>query len=177
MYRALIEALLVISVAWLAWMVLHPPKEPVGRWVEAPIASPIKNVGTEVIPASGVQVYKPKAKEKLDLPPEIKDNSHKHVASAVSIKADDHPHTVTAVYDDTTGIVAMFDRKEPLPWLAAENKFRIRIGPGFKTGSGQVWRLGGDWNAIQTKALHLGADGTIDTDGKGYAGLHLELQF
>jgi len=173
---AAIAAALLLG-AFLIWRHYLPQEQSPG-YHPAQKAPEVAQVGTETIQCpKGIQVLKPEAKGRLGLPDAVKNDSHIHVADTAKIPANDHPSTAVITFDDATGRIDTQIREDPLPWLAAENKFRVRIGPGFKTGSGQVWRLGGDWNAIQTKALHLGADGTIDTDGKGYAGLHLELQF
>lgn len=170
---AVVAVILLLGVYW--WT--HVPAVPAPSYHEAAPAPQLAKTPTEAIKPPQVVVYAQAAKKKLDLPAGVQADQHAHVIAASRLPADDHAQTVTTVIDDQTGLSQTLVREEPLPWLAAEQRGYARLGYGIKTGSGRVTRLAVGENLIQVKALHFGVDGTLDSDGQGYAGVHVEWQW
>lgn len=166
-YAILLVALFVLAAAW--WY-FTPRPAPVGSTVLAKPAPELKGEKKQDITPPKVAVYAPAAKKRLDLPAAVQDDPSKYVLGSAKLPADHHPHTVTAVIDAQTGEVQTYDRRDPLPWLAAEQTGEIRIDVGIKNGLVKVGRLSLREDLLQVKALHAGVNATVDTDGAWFAG-------
>lgn len=157
------------------WFTLKPQPAPVGTTVLAKPARELQNKPKTELHPEKVQAYAPPVKKDLGLPVDVQDDPNKYVLGSAKLPADTRPHTVTAVIDAKTGAVQMFERRDVRPWLAAEKRGFIQIGPGYRNGM-QIWRFAGAFDAVQAKGLHLGFDGSLDNDLQRYVGLHLKYE-
>lgn len=167
-------ALIAIGVGcW--WYFSQTPAAPVGQWVQPRVAPPVAKVQQVLVtcPKTGIHVLADPAKRTLDLAPDIQANPHKHAAAAILIPADDRPVTAMALYDDQAGQIDMMYRREPYPFLAAEDKAYIGFLYGYKgnakngfTGNVRAGRLEFGGDLLQIKSVHLGGQVSIDTDGE-----------
>lgn len=170
---AIVAAIILLGVYW--WT--HVPTPPTPGYHVAPLAPQLAHTPLVPINPPRVMAYAPAVKKRLGLPPEVQANQHAHVISASKLPADDHPVTVTTLLDDQTGMETTLVRQEPLPWLAAEERGYLSVGGGFKSGEGRVARLAIGEDLIQVKALHFGIDGTMDSDGQAYGGVHVRWEW
>lgn len=153
------------------WFTLRPPPAPVGSTVLAKPAKELQNAPKEEIHPPKVQAYAPPAKAKLGLPADVRDDPNKYVLGSAKLPSDTHPHTITTVIDAKTGEVRTFDRRDPLPWIAAEQTGEIRIDYGFKNSLAKVVRLSLREDLVQVKALHLGINASLDADRAWFVGV------
>jgi hypothetical protein len=162
--------LLGCAILALAWWKFTPKPAPVGTTVIAKTAPELHNAPQQGIALPNVRVYTPPAKKALSLPTDVQDDPSKYVLGSAKLPGDTHPHTVTTVIDAKTGTVQTFDRREPLPTLAAEQHGEVRIDYGFKNNLVKVGRLSLREDLLQVKALHAGINAAVDTDGAWFAG-------
>jgi hypothetical protein len=72
----------------------------------------------------------------------------------------------------------LFERPEPLPWLAFEKRGMIGLGGGFSSSApGLVGRVDAAWEFAQSKKLHGQFNGSLDTGGGWYVGARGEYRF
>ena len=166
-YGILLIGLVVLA---LAWNYFRSKPAPVGTTIVATPAAELKNQPKQDIAPPKVSVYTAPAKKKLNLPADVQDDPNKYVLGSAKLPADTHPHTITTVIDAKTGEVQTYDRRDPLPWLAAEQTGEIRIDYGYKSGLVKVGRLSLREDLLQVKALHAGVNVAVDTDGAWFAG-------
>jgi hypothetical protein len=177
LYPVLIAAPIALGI--YLWDRYTPPPAKINEWVQAKPAAPLATVPrVGVTVTAPVQVYAPRAKTKLKLPPALQQNADVHVLAATQIKADLHPQTVVTTINSETGASETLIRRDPYPWLAAEQTGEIRLDYGIKTGfsSPDKGRPGGvrlsvREDLLQVKALHLGVNASIDSDGQMFAGV------
>jgi hypothetical protein len=89
---------------------------------------------------------------------------------------------VTSVLDTKTGETTAYTKPEPYPWLAVESRGEARFDYGYKITKGStvplpVGRLSVTHNFVQVKALHMGVNVAIDTDGTAFAGVGLSYRW
>lgn len=166
-YGALLVGLIVLA---LAWNYFRDKPAPVGTTVLAKPAAELRGVPRQDIAPPKVPVYAPPAKKKLDLPADVQNDPNKYVLDSVKLPNDTHPHTVTTVIDEKTGEVQTFVRRDPLPWFKPEQTGEVRIDYGIKNGGIRVARLTFREDLLQVKALHVGVNATLDTDGQYFVG-------
>lgn len=163
-----------IVAAGCAWLKLRPSLPS----VLAPPAPELAREQTRTLDCKPVIVYRDKVEKKLDLPAAVRRDPDKHVVAASKVPASDHPHTMTAVYDERTGGVDMYLRRDPLPWLGFDARKELGIAYGLKRDAdAAVARLHGKLDLVQIKALRGGLLGTIDSDGDWFAGVGVSLRF
>lgn len=171
-----ILAILMILVAGIVLWMLKPNPEPVGEWHSAEPDKRLKDVPKKDITPPKVPVYAGKAKDKLKLPDDVKDDPNKYVLTSTKLPNDTHQQTVTTVIDSETGEVQTFTRREPLPWLAVEQTGEIGIGYGFKNGQ-KAGHLFAREELLQIKAAHLGAGVHLFTDGTNMVELTMAVKW
>ncbi len=169
--RVIISLAAVAGIA--AWFYFVPKVSQTGEYKQAQISPQVENVPKETV-QSKVQVYAAAAKKKLGLTKAKQNDSSIAVLDSSKLPPSDHPQTVTTTLDTDTGTIETEVKQEPLPLIAAEQTGYIRIGYGIKTGRGKIARISISENLIQIKSLHAGLDASIDTDGTGYAGAHID---
>lgn len=166
-FGVLFVGLVVLALVWNYFKVDPAPVNTSTPAIKAPQVAAIPH---QDITPPHVSVYAPAAKKKLDLPPEVQADPKQHVIEATVVASDDHPQTITTVIDDQTGEVQTFVRREPLPWLAAEQRGELRLDVGIKNALARVGRITLREDLLQVKALHAGLNASIDTDGQYFAG-------
>lgn len=144
---------------------------PTEKWTPAQPAPQVDTVPKQTIKPPEVQVYAPRAKQKLELPDEILNDPNLYVLQSTRLPSDTHPATVTTLIDQNTGQVQTFVRREPLPWFATEQTGEVRIDVGVKSAAGTVGRLSMREDLLQVKAWHAGINANLDTDGEVFAGV------
>lgn len=167
--KQLVANILILAII-AAWWYSHPRDNPVNTTVPAHPAPELDNRPKQDITPPKVAVYTPPTKKKLDLPPEVQDDPNKYVLGSAKLPSDTHTHTITTVIDQQTGAVQIFDRRDPLPWLAAEQTGELRIDYGIKNALATVVRISVREDLLQMKALHAGVNATLDSDGAWFAG-------
>lgn len=159
--------LTVIAIAivcgWLRYVDQSEPKAPVHLSVPAKAAPEVKKVATveKPIKAKTVKVYPAAVKNNLKLPELAQENPALDVIASHQVKADDHPQTITTLINTDTGESETYVKRDPLPWLAWEQRGEAGISLGLKNGEPAV-RLEARQNMIQVKAVHFGATGSVD---------------
>lgn len=169
-WKAYLTAAAILAGAILLWYEMKPAPAPVNDWTPAKTAPQIAAVPKVDINPPKVKVYAPAAKKRLNLPAAVQQDPHTHVLTATRVPADDHPQTVTTLIDDQTGAETTLVRREPLPWLAAEQRGELRLDYGTKGGVRRVGRLTFQEDLLQMKAVHAGVNATLDTDGEYFIG-------
>jgi hypothetical protein len=170
------EALIVGVCVFSLWSHFKPAPATVGEYIVPKTSPAVLLVPTVTLTPPKVIALAPVAKNKLNLPPEIQNDPNKYVLGTAKLPADTHPSTIVPVFDVSTGKTEINVRRDPLPWLAAESAGYVSVGYGIKSGVGKVFRLGAGYDVLQVKALHMGVDSTMDGDGKGYVGAHIEYR-
>lgn len=116
---AALGALIVAGWAWHGYNKVAPA--PVGMSTPATVAAEVARTPTVAVALKApVAVYAggAKTKQKLKLPDAVVQAKTKEVLASSTIKADDHPSTVTTVLDTQTGQSETYVRRDPLPWIA-----------------------------------------------------------
>lgn len=155
---ALVIGGLIVAIG-CAWIQYRPSLPSV-------LATPAKELAkeeTKTLQDKPVVVYREKVKDKLGLPESIKKDATKHVVNSTQVEASDRPTTVTAVYDDQTGVVDLFKRQDRLPWLAFYRRYEIGLSwlPLTDKGGSAVMSIDGRIELLQAKALRFGVTGTM----------------
>jgi hypothetical protein len=151
------------------WWFATPKPAPVGQWNAAKPSTQVAEVPKESLTCKPVVVYAKPAKQKLTLPPSVQADANKYVLSANQVKPDLHPQTLTTIYDAETGQTDTLVRRDPYPWLAAEQTGEIWLGYGVKNGGVRVGMMSVTEELLQVKALHFGVSGSVLTDGSVFA--------
>jgi type IV secretory pathway protease TraF len=125
-------AVILLAALAAGWWYTKPAPAPVQQYTVAKTASPVKAIPKVNIKPPQVKAYAQAAKKKLTLPAQIQADKHQHVLAATAVPIDPHPQTIVTTIDDQTGEVQTFTRREPLPWLRAEQ-------------TGEVSLLYGEW--------------------------------
>lgn len=160
-----------LAVLAIAWWYYTPPSAPVEEWKPAKQDKRLSGTSTKTIkPPGGVVVYDPPAKEKLDLPDEVKKDPKKHVTAAVTVPSDEHPQSVVTIFDESTGQTTALTQRMAFPLLAAEQRGQVWLGYGLRNGA-RVGRIMLREDLLQVKALHLGLNASLDTDGAWFVGV------
>lgn len=167
--KAEIAVCLVFFV--VVWYEATPRPAPVNQWQPAKPAGQVAEVPKTALSCKPVVVYAQAAKGKLDLPPSLQADKDKYVLSADQVRPDLHPQTLTTIYDASTGQTDTLYRRDPYPWLAAEQTGEVWVGYGVKNGGGRVGMMSVTEELVQIKALHFGVSGSVSTDGSVFAGL------
>lgn len=170
--------LAVVLVAGLAaiafWWWPAPAPAPVNQHVIATPAPEVRTIERVVVQPKLVYVYPDRAKQALDLPDAVQNDTQARVVAATRVTADEHPHTVTTLLDAETGKFTTLDRREPLPWMAAGSGGALGIGYGFKNGD-PATRIDARQNLLRIKGARVDLAGTADQDGDWFAGLNFSL--
>ncbi len=160
---------IVALVAALLWWHFKPTQQPVGTPAIAQSAPQLAHVATEAIKPPSVVVYAPVAKKKVPLPMQVQADTHQYVLASSRVPFGLHPQNVTTVIDDQTGKSTTYVTREPLPWIAVQQTGEARIDYGWKGGSA-VARLSMREDLLEVKALYLGINATLDSDGQYFIG-------
>lgn len=151
----------VVTGAWLA----NKPTPPAGEWTAPKKDGRIADVGTEPIKPKDCTVIaaKPAAKDKLDLPDQVKQDPKKHVTSAVIVKPSERPQSVVGIFDEATSQTDTLTQLMAYPLLATEQRGRFGLAGGYKSGQrvGHVY-LGE--TLLQVKGWHVGGELHLFTD-------------
>lgn len=152
------------------WYAKQPDTPQVGEWVKPQADSRVYNLPREKIRCESIAVI-PGAKDKLDLPHDVKQDQKKHVTASAIIYPDEHRVSVVSIFDEATGDTLMQSQRMGHPWLAAENRGRVWLGYGYKTGGTTAIRAAVSADVTQIKAVHIGGNATLDSDGDWFAGI------
>lgn len=170
MNRAITLLASALAGAVVAGAVVHYLKSPAEASKPAEVATDVKGEIKRSAAIKSVRVYRPAVKRSLNLPASILADPSEQVVAAAKVPADDRSHTVTTTINTDTGEAQAFDRRDPLPWLALDTRGEIGLAYGYKR-SEQVARLSLRQDLVQIKALHLGAQANMDSDGEWFAGI------
>lgn len=168
-----IVAGLMLAAIVCAWVAVKPSPPSVA-------AKPARELAGETpqrLECKPVVVYRDRIKKELGLPDVVRHDPAKHIADARRIPADDHPRTASAVYDEGSGKVEIFVRRDPLPWLAFDHRYSLGIYYGARDDLGGVWRVAGDVELIQIKLLRGVVHAQVDDDGRRFAGVGVKASW
>jgi len=173
---AVIIALVVVGIFAYRWIFPAPPTPT--QAVATPIAdTPVLKKRKKVkTPVKQVETYADEAKADLKLPPAVIAAPEIKVIDATKVASSDHPQTVTSTLNTETGKVETYIKEEPLPWIAFNQRGSAGIYTGYKldriTGVPQrATRLTVAHEFMQTKAVNVGVQASIDSDGSAFAGV------
>jgi hypothetical protein len=174
-YFILAILLILILFVWIHHFIKPHKIAGVGVTVIATPAKEIKLIPVHQAPVKNgtVRVYASPAKIKLDLPKLVVDDEQKQVVASTTVQGDDHPQTTTTTVNLETGEFDTFTKKEPLPWLAWDDKGSAGLYTGIKRG-GLVARLELKQNIFSVKSVHVGAVATLDQPISSAAGLQTD---
>lgn len=161
--------LVVLILAATVWLLRDPePAVPVGLQVPATPAPEVKRVPKveKPIKAKTVKVYPAAIKNKLKLPEVVQDDPALDVIASHQVKADDHPQTVTTLINTETGESETYVKRDPLPWMAWDDRGEAGVILGLKNGEPAV-RLEARQNLFQVKAVHFGGYGSVEQNLNG----------
>lgn len=183
-YLMSILALIVIAmIAYVVWLFKQQRADTTEatQAAVAPIVAKIPTVQTP-IKSKTVRTFKPAAKAKLKLPEPVIQNDDQQVTSATVVAPSERKTTVSTVIDTKTGETTAYVKPEPYPWLAVESRGEARLDYGYKMTRGElvpkpVSRLSVTHNFIQVKALHVGVNAALDSDGTAFVGVGLAYRW
>lgn len=159
---------ILVAAAIYAYKTLRPSLPSV-------LATPAKELAkeeTKTLQDKPVVVYREKVKDKLGLPESVKKDATKHVVNSTQVEASDRPTTVTAVYDDQTGVVDLFKRRDARPWIGFDRRWSLGAFYGLRDDvSTPVVRVAASYELLQIKAVRFGVLGQFDTDGRRFGGV------
>lgn len=183
-YLRTILVLIVVAMIAYFWWLLKQPKPDQAVAAETPTAPVVVKVPTVKTPIAGgtVRTLKPAAKVKLKLPEPVVQNDDQQVTSATVVAPSERKTTVSTVIDTKTGETTAYSKPEPYPWLAVESRGEARLDYGYKMTRGEltprpVSRLSVTHNFIQVKALHVGVNAALDSDGTAFVGVGLAYRW
>lgn len=154
------------------------PRSPVDATAKvAPPAPEVKRVPKVELKPAKVKAYAPKAKQELALPEPAASNPSIYALGATRIEPDFHPVTVTTTLDEATGEVAVYEKREPLPWAALTRRGEAGIAYGMKSDGTMGGRLFVNQALLDVKALRLGLAATLDQDGMAFGGVSLSFRW
>ena len=174
MTRTLAEILAVLVVAGL-WYYKTPTPSPVNVWTPAKTDPEVKYIPKEVIKIKEVIVYRDIAKDKLDLPAEIKADPKIHVATSTLVDTNDHSINITTLLNEN-GEFSTYQKTLPYPWFKFEDVRELTLTQGWRDTQ-VMTRLSGTWKVAQTKGFYWGATGSIDMDGQKMLGGLVSFKF
>lgn len=144
--------------------------------VQAQPAPELKGEATAKLECKPVLVFRDKVKEELGVP----DAPNRHVVAATQVPGDEHPRTITATFNDRSGEVTQFVRRDPLQWF--DTRHLLGIGLSYGIGSehdAPTAKLDGYWQPLKMKALTFRVTGDVTSDGQwavwGRTGLDFTL--
>lgn len=162
----------------------HLYQRPVGGASVIAKESPVtKGQPTVLVPLQApLKTKGGKSKALAKLPDAVIADDNKVVAGAAQVASDLHPHSITTVVDKATGDVTMYDKVDPYPWLAVEQRGEIGLAYGYKYstvthGAQPTGRLMANYDVLRVKALTLGVTGTLDTDRATFVGVAIKYKF
>ena len=174
MNRTIAEILVLIIIA-ASWWYFKPTSAPVGQWTEPSQSKELKTVPTEVIQAK-ITIFKPEAKQKLQLPEEMIANKAVVVVSSRSIKPSERPITVTTTLDLNTNAFTTLQRVEPYPFFTLRDTKEVKIIYGLK-GTERIGILQGSWELAQIKGWNIAGFASIATDSEKIIGGSLSYRW
>jgi hypothetical protein len=93
------------------------------------------------------------------------------VLAAVDVPRTEAPLIATSLLHRDTGLGEIYFTPRPRPWLAFDRQWTAGVFYVARDdAAAPVWRLTGTVDFFQIKALHLGAYGQLDTDGRRAVG-------
>lgn len=169
---AVLVAVVALLALWFDHLRSAAPAAPINVSVPATAAPEIKAVPTMPVAIKApVRVYTGGAqlKTRLKLPKPVIDDTARQVIAASTVRADDHPQTVTTVINTDTGLSETYVKRDPLPWLAWDARGEVGMYVGLKNGGAAV-RIEARQGLVQVKAVHIGVTASLDQSLSGAAG-------
>lgn len=175
--KILLAVLAVAFLLFIAGMIFAPEQDVQDVATVAPPAPEVKHAPTVEIKPAKVRAYAPKVKKDLSLPQAVVDNPSIYALGATRIEPDFHPVTVAATIDEQTGETVLYEKREPLPWVALTRRGEIGIAYGIKTNGTMGGRLFINHGLLDVKAVRVGVAATLDQDGTGFAGVSFAYRY
>ena len=170
--RTIIEGVGILIAAIALWYVFrHPVSAPVGvpqMATQSPETAGVKKI--DIAPKK-LKVYAAQIKKKINLPKAEQDNAAIAVLDSSKIAGNYNPQTITTTLNTDTGETQTSVVVDPYPWFAAKNDKEARISYGLKNSGKFVGRMQFTDDFFQVKAISLGINTSIDTDGSYFLGV------
>lgn len=133
-------------------------------------AKELKNAKTETLTCKSVIVYQDPVKEDLGLPATVAKDPDKKVTASTKVPASDFPNTVSSVFDTGTGATDLYVRRDPLPLLAFDRRWRFGAFYGLSDAENGLFLWVAQYQFAQIKRVHITAHGQADTSGRYFLG-------
>ena len=133
-------------------------------------AKELENAKSETLDCRPVVVYQDRVKRNLSLPGTVVKDHDKKVTASTKVPASDFPNTVTSVYDTGTGATDLYIRRDPLPWLAFDQRWRLGAFYGLSDSENGLFLGVAQYQFAQIKRVHITAHGHADTSGRYFIG-------
>ena len=133
-------------------------------------AKELKNAKTETLTCKPVVVFQDRVKKDLNLPETVVKDPEKHVVAASAVPPSDYQRTMSAVYDERTGDIAMFLRQDKAPWLALDQRWRFGAFYGLSDSESGLFLGVAQYQFAQIKRVHITAHGQVDASGRYFLG-------
>jgi len=159
--------LLSVAVWWIISM-MQNQRAPVGVYTPAQIAHQVKHIGTQQVACKSLTVLGDRAKEAMKIDAPI----NSHIAMAIEVPPDLHTNSVVMLVD-RDGKFTASTRREPYPWLGAENRGGLMVGAGRNSKGTTVGRLTAYWYPIRMSNWEIGGSLYADTSMYASAGIDL----
>jgi hypothetical protein len=83
---------------------------------------------------------------------------------------------MTTVFDDHSGQSTILVKRDPYPWIAAEQTGEVRVSYGFR-GMQKMARITATEDFISIKGINLGVVGSLDMDGQHFLGAGISYRW
>lgn len=174
---AVILTLTMIGLILLVLNLVMPKPGPTATAVAAKLAPEVSKIERVEVAPKTVKALPHKAKQKLALPEPVASDPNIYALGANRIKPDLYPVTVTTTLDAETGEIQTYEKREPMPLLALPKRGEAGVAYGFKPDGGPVWRLYARQGLLDVKAMRVGVEATLDSDGDAFAGASLSYRW
>lgn len=174
LWKSLLILVLVMGLAYVAWLRFSPQPAPVGSIVPAKVALAAKAIPKVIRHPKAVKTYASAAKRTLQLPKLIADDKNMQVLASSSVDPDSHPHTITTLLNIETGDITTVDRREALPWLTIRRSGALGLEHDLFRQINTVYVR---QDLIQSKDLVLGGKLGYSSERKASASVLIEWRW
>lgn len=171
-FKILLGVITAFLILVIVWWQESPVQKPIGSWQTLPPSKVLETVQSDIIkPPKGLPVYTSSAKSKLILPPEIQKDPVVHVVTAVNLRSNEQDQAIAVLYDENTGkVTTVVEAIEP-KLFEFEQRGEAKIIYGVTSQNTKIGILVVHEDFFSIKDIHFGAEGSINTNGIGFAGV------
>lgn len=174
---AWVLGLILVVFAATVWTFWPRKAQEVGVAAPLPPAKEVRTVEKVIYKPEFIYVYPDKSKNGLGLPKSLSDDPSKKLIATGKLEAEEREYTLSGVFDTQTGHTEIHARPDPLPWLSYGKRGAVGVAYGLRDDGQMITRVYASHDLLQVKALRAGVGGTMDMDGKYFAGGYIEYRF